>query len=316
MTSPERWLLLVHQLPAKPDYLRVKIGRRLARLGAVAIKNSVYVLPHDAERVEDLQWLLREIDAGGGEGTLVAARFLGGLDDAGVEALFRAARDEECAPLLREARLLLDRGPPEDRAAFDAELARLQKRHDEVSAVDFFGCGGRVELDGLLRALRGLVEAPEARRAGGALERGRCWVTRRGVKVDRMASAWLIRRHIDPDARFRFVDARGHVPAPGDLRFDMFDAEYTHEGDACTFEVLLRRFGLSEPGLEALSQVVHDIDLKDGRYGRAETPGVALQVDGIVAGSEDDEERIRQASLMFDALLRAFGREGTSHRSR
>ena len=140
------------------------------------------------------------------------------------------------------------------------------------------------------------------------MERGRTWVTRRGVKVDRMASAWLVRRFIDPEARLKFVEARGYVPGPGELRFDMYDAEYTHEGDACTFEVLVRRFGVDTPGLAALAEVIHDIDLKDARFGRAETAGVALQVEGIAAGTDDDEERIRQASVMFEALLRAFGR--------
>ncbi len=304
--SPDRWLLLVHQLPAKPDYLRAKIGRRLARLGAVPIKNSVYVLPNDPEHVEDLQWLLREITDGGGEGTLASARFLGGLDDARVEEMFRAARDEECGAVLVEARALLQRGPAADRAAFDAEVERLRKRHDEIAAVDFYGSNRRVELDGVLRGLREL--APPNPGGGERTEPGRAWVTRRGVKVDRMASAWLIRRFIDPDARFTFVDPKGYVPLAGELRFDMFDAEYTHEGDGCTFEVLVRRFGVHEPGIEALAQVIHDIDLKDGRYGRAETAGVAMQVEGIAAGTDDDEARIRAASTMLDALLRGFGR--------
>jgi hypothetical protein len=197
---------------------------------------------------------------------------------------------------------------PDDRPAFVAELSKLRKRHDEIAAVDFFGSGRRVELDGVLRALRDLVEpAPHAARGGG-MERGRTWVTRRGVKVDRMASAWLIRRFIDPDARFKFVEAKGYVREPGELRFDMFDAEFTHEGDACTFEVLVHRFELAERGLGPLAEVIHDIDLKDGRFGRPEAAGVALQVDGIAAGTDDDEERIRQASPMLDALMRGFGR--------
>mgnify|MGYP001589890570 CR=1 FL=1 len=138
------------------------------------------------------------------------------------------------------------------------------------------------------------------------MERGITWVTRRGIKVDRMASAWLIRRFIDPEARFKFVEAKGYVPEPAERRFDMFDAEYTHEGDACTFEVLVRRFRLADPALVPLAEIVHDIDLKDGRYGRAEAAGVALQIQGIAAGTDDDEERMRQSSSMFEALLRAL----------
>jgi hypothetical protein len=301
----DRWLLLVHQLPAKPDYLRAKVGRRLARLGAVAVKNSVYVLPNDAERQEDLQWLLREIADGGGEGWLVTARFLGGLDDARIEEMFRAARDEECEPVAVEARALLDRGVPEDRAGFVAELARLRRRHDEIAAIDFFGSNRRIELDGLLRALDALLH-PTPDRGGATMERGRTWVTRRGVKIDRIASAWLVCRFIDPEARFKFVEAKGYAPEPGELRFDMFDAEYTHEGDACTFEVLVRRFSVAAPGVAALAEIVHDIDLKDERYGRPETRGVAAQIEGIAAGTSDDDERLRQGFLLFDAMRRAL----------
>lgn len=303
--SPDRWLVLVHQIPAKPEYLRVKVGRRLAKLGAVPIKNSVYVLPHDAERAEDLQWLLREIAEGGGEGTLLGARLLGGLTDAAVEELFRAARDGDCEGPLAEARALLARGAPTaaDRPAWEAEVGRLRRRHDEIAAIDFFGCSRRVELDGVLRGVAALLVPPTDAGAPRPVARGRTWVTRRGIRVDRMASAWLIRRFIDPDARFEFVDGKGHVPEPGTLRFDMFDAEYTHEGDACTFEVLIRGFGLREPGLGALAEVVHDIDLKDDRYRRAETAGVRLMVDAIVAAHADDAERLARACALFDDWL-------------
>jgi len=301
----DRWLLLVHQIPAKPDYLRVKIGRRLARLGAVAIKNSVYVLPNDGERVEDLQWVVREIADGGGEGTLVAARFLGGLDDDAVEELFRAARDADCTPILAEARALLEQGVPTERSAFEADLARLRRRHDEVAAVDFFGSNRRVELDGVLRACGALLQ-PAPCIEGESMEDGITWVTRRGIKVDRMASAWLIRRFVDPAARFKFVEAKGYVPEPGERRFDMFDAEYTHEGDACTFEVLVRRFGLADPALVPIAEIVHDIDLKDGKFARAEAAGVAMMVDAIAAAHPGDEARLARASALFDDLVVGF----------
>ena len=110
---------------------------------------------------------------------------------------------------------------------------------------------------------------------------GRTWVTRRGVKVDRMACAWLIRRFLDPDAHLKFVDAKGYTPEPGELRYDMFEAEFTHEGEDCSFEVLIRRFELRIPGLGTLAELVHDIDLKDGRYGRPETAGLAALVDAV-----------------------------------
>jgi hypothetical protein len=137
--------------------------------------------------------------------------------------------------------------------------------------------------------------------------RGRVWVTRRGIQVDRMASAWLIRRFIDPQARFKFVPARGYRPEPGELRFDMYQAEYTHEGELCTFQVLLGRFGLGDPALAAMGEVIRDIDCKDSKHGRAETAGVAALVDAIAGSESDDAARISRSAAVFDGLLQHFG---------
>ncbi len=137
--------------------------------------------------------------------------------------------------------------------------------------------------------------------------RGRTWVTRAGVKVDRMASAWLIRKFIDPQARFRFVAAKGYQPEGDELRFDMFDAEFTHEGDLCTFEVLVQRFGLQDPALQAIAEIVHDVDLKDAKYRRQEAPGIGQLVSGIAAAQADDEERLRRGVALFDDLYAVHG---------
>jgi len=141
---------------------------------------------------------------------------------------------------------------------------------------------------------------------------GRTWVTRRGIKVDRISSAWLIRRFIDPEAQFRFVDPKGFVPADGELRFDMFDAEYTHEGPRCTFETLVHRFGLTDPGLAALGEIVHDVDFKEHTFGREETAGVARMIDGLAARYTDDEERLNHGSALFEALHAALSAPRTA----
>jgi len=138
------------------------------------------------------------------------------------------------------------------------------------------------------------------------LERLGCSVTRHGVHVDRMASAWLIRRFIDPEATFKFVPARGYRPEAGELRFDMYQAEYTHEGERCTFQVLVRRFGLSNPALEAIGEIIRDIDCKDSQHGRAETAGIAALIAGIAEAGPDDPARISQSAPVFDGLLRHF----------
>ncbi len=114
------------------------------------------------------------------------------------------------------------------------------------------------------------------------------WVTRRNIFIDRIASGWLIRRFVNPDAVFRFVDPDSHSPGPDEIRFDMFNAEFTHEGDQCTFETMIRRLGLKEPGLEALAEVVHDIDLKDAKYGRPEADGLFALLSGLAAVEPND----------------------------
>lgn len=235
----------MHQLPPKPDYLRVKVRRRLHKIGAMLIKNSVYVLPNSDESLEDFQWLVRAIEADGGEAMVCEAGFIEGITDQEVAAMF----------------------------------------NDETAVTQ---------------------AAPH--RAPAAKPRAATWVTREGVKVDRIASAWLIRRFIDPAAHFRFVPARGYQPAPGELRFDMYRAEYTHEGDHCTFETLCARFALDDPALRAMAEIVHDIDCKDELYGRPETGGIASLVQGIVASHPRDDDRLARGAAALDDLYAWFGR--------
>jgi hypothetical protein len=138
---------------------------------------------------------------------------------------------------------------------------------------------------------------------------GRVWVTRKGIHVDRIASAWLIRRFIDPDARFKFVPARGYRPATHELRFDMFEADFTHEGDRCTFEVLVQRFGLKDLALGPIAEIVHDIDLKDDKFARADTEGVARVIAGLALAHREDDERLEHGSSLFEHLYHYFRRK-------
>ena len=240
----QSWLLFIHQIPPKPDYFRVKVRRRLHRLGAVPLKNSVYVLPRSDAALEDFQWLRREIVADGGEAMICDASFVAGMTEGELLALFAARPAPE---------------PP-----------------------------------------GGLPATPDR------VTPGRTWVTREGVFVDRIASAWLIRRFIDPEARFTFVPPHGYRPAAGELRFDMFEAEYTHEGAACTFETLVARFGLTDPALRPIAEIVHDIDCKDDRFGRPEAAGITTVLQGIVAAAEDDASRLVRGAVLFDDLYARF----------
>lgn len=310
----ERWLLLLHQIPAKPGYLRVKIWRRLQGIGAVAVKNAVYALPVNEETQEDFEWCAREIAEAGGEALICEARLIDGLSDHQLRSVFNSSRDVAYEQIAKEARLLLGslEQSPENRSDARTHAIRLRKRLGEVTGIDFFGANGREPAEGMVAALEERVKEDEPAAqaviepAPAGLGRGRTWVTRRGVHVDRIASAWLIRHFIDPEMRLKFVAAHGYTPEPDELRFDMFEAEFTHVGDRCTFEVLLARADLDDPALQAIAEIVHDIDLKDEKFAREETAGIRTLIAGICMATSDDEQRIARGAGIFDGLHAYF----------
>jgi hypothetical protein len=296
------WLLLIHQLPVEPAYLRVKILRRLKSIGSVALKNSVYLLPYDEGTREDFHWVRSEIIDGGGDATLSTAQFLEGMSREELETLFHRERNEEYAELAAAA------SAAASAQRTKTEVDRLRLRLEKISDRDYFHAPGRFEAEHAV----GLLEAALPKAANQTVEKiterpeGSTWVTRSGVHVDRMASAWLIRRFIDPAAKFKFVPPKGYEPEQGEIRFDMFEGEFTHEGNQCTFETLIRRFALEEGALVAIAEIVHDIDFKDETFGRSETPGIASVIRGIAATYERDEERIAAATHVFEGLLARF----------
>jgi hypothetical protein len=312
-----KWLLLIHQIPPNPAYLRVKVGRRLQQLGAVAVKNSVYVLPSGNSAREDLQWILQEIVQGGGEASICDARFLYGLSDLQIETLFRSARKADYDEVAAEARALEEAFSKQNaktdeatRAQLETEVMRLSKRLSQVSAIDFFGMSEREVVAGLISGIQARLKPEEAAASSSAMApgkmRGLTWVTRKGIHVDRMASAWLIRRFIDKNARFKYVPAKGYRSLQGELRFDMFEGEYTHEGDRCTFEVLRARFSLEDPALTSIAEIVHDIDLKDGKFQRPDAVGFERLINGIAAAHGEDEVRLSRACAVLDDLYAYF----------
>ncbi|MDB5720193.1 MAG: ChrB protein [Alphaproteobacteria bacterium] len=302
------WLVLLHHLPAKPSYLRVKIGRRLQALGAVPLKNAVHALPSNAQASEAFSALLAEIRESGGDAILIEARLVAGQSDAELRAEFDAIRDSDYEDIAQEARRLINAAP-----IAGSEIERLRRRLADIVQLDFFGADGRQNAEAALRELEARrFSHPDIGRseAAPAIERGalrsRIWVTRRGVHVDRIASAWLIRRFIDAEASFKFVDGRSYLPAPGELRFDMAEAEFTHEDDRCSFETLLLRGGPDDPALIAIGELIHELDIGDGKFDRPEAAGLGAMLTGICASSEDDSERIKRGSDALDQLHAYF----------
>jgi hypothetical protein len=322
ISDPPRWLMLIHQLPAKPAYARVKVWRRLQALGAVTVKGSVYALPANGETREDFAWLAKEIVESGGEAIVCEAALVEGLSDSELQALFDAARDEDYTRIAGEAREAAARlrDEPADNVLADAatQAARLRKQLEAVVAIDFFGAEARATAEGLVSGLEAALKQegdtmPDSKTVAppSGVLKDRVWVTRQGVQVDRIASAWLIRRFIDPGARFKFVPGTGYAPQADELRFDMFEGEFTHIGDRCTFEVLIGHVNAGDAALAAIGEIIHDIDLKDGKYGRAEAAGVRSLIAGIAASSSDDADRIARGTVLLDDLYRSFaGKQG------
>ena len=305
-----RWLILVHRIPARPLYLRAKIRQRLAAAGALAVKNAVYLLPRRDDGREDLEWIAQEITASGGDAHLFEGEFVDPQATAAAIAQFRDFREAEYRALADEARTAAKAATNRSGSLSLGQVHdRLARRFQQIRRQDFFDARGRAEaeraLTGLARRVaRGQKQETHVRSVNTALK-GRTWVTRPGIKVDRLASAWFIRRFIDPKARFRFDDPR--TPRrDGDLRFDMVGGDFTHEGDRCTLETLIRRVGLPDAGVRALAEIVHDIDLKDEKFGRAETAGVAAAIDGLVRRHAKDADRITHGMALFDDLHQAL----------
>ncbi len=312
------WLLLIHQIPRKPDYFRVKIWRRLQKVGAVALKQSVYVLPDNGQAYEDFLWIVKEITEGGGTASLTRTFFLEGLSDTRVKALFQTARNDDYEKLTEEVRELLEEELqlPDiaDTVALKTrkELARLQRRCDEIAAIDFFQAPGRDIAEKALAECNSQLQTaksfPESKSSLPDDVLGQTWVTRRGIHIDRIGCVWLIQRFIDRQAEFKFVADEKYNPKVNELRFDMFEAEYTHLGDKCTFEVLIDIFDLGSRPVKAIAEIIHDIDLKDNKYGRPESAGIQALFTGLLTTCEDDAKRLVRGEAILDELFTYFSR--------
>jgi len=310
------WLMLIHQVPNSPPYLRVKLWRRLQKIGAVSVKNAVYVLPRSDQSAEDFHWIAREVIESGGDASVCEATFVEGVTTKDLIGLFQATRDADYAELGKQIQQVME----EQRSAestsdawasgFAARVSRLRQRLTEIQAIDFFSSASGKKAETAVAELEVRIrQAPlrKGQQQSGSYS-GRTWVTRTGVHVDRIASAWVIRRFIDSQARFKFVAGKGYRQETGELRFDMFDAEFTHEGNLCTFEVLLEKSGITDRALRRLAEIVHDIDLKESKFAHPETAGLALVINAICVRYKEDSARIERATSVLDDLYEYFKR--------
>ena len=325
---PAAWLLLIYQLPSRHSPVRVKVWRRLQRIGAVLLKNSAWAMPESDEAREDLEWLKAEIVASGGEAMVLVGHAPQQATQDEIVAAFRDARAKDVEALRKDATKLLQRwsrvsgrsSKASGREETDQQsagralpqaLRRIRERARELDAIDFFRSPSSDEVAQLVAQLerharRGQAMKSTTETAGATLAvkdfKKKVWVTRPRPGVDRMASAWLIRRAIDSNATFVFRTK----PRGSEIPFDMYIGDFGHHGELCTFETIAARFALRDSAVASIAQIVHDLDMKEARYNRPEAPAVGRLVEGLRQMHKDDDALLEQGMAMFEALSRSF----------
>jgi hypothetical protein len=295
------WLLLLLRLPATHKAERVAIWRRLKKSGAIQIQTSTYVLPDEPTRYESFQWLTQEVRSAGGDATLVRAPEIEGLPNEKLIELFNTARAKEYAALRELLRALSDRRIKRSSSTIIGKLDRVRRQFREIRQTDFFNSPRAQDVEMLLRKME--QEQPTETAFPKIVSRnyrGRTWVTRPRPEIDRVGSAWLIRKFIDPKAKFIFAKK---IPANGrTVSFDMLDAEFSHHGEDCTFETLLKRFRIRDKIIHKMGEMIHDADLDDDKFERTECIGIDRVLKGWAREGISDQEILRRGFQCFDAL--------------
>jgi hypothetical protein len=293
------WLLLLFSLPTHRKTERVAVWRRLRKTGAVQIKTSTYLLPDSPTQYEHFQWLAQQVRDSGGDATLVRVREIEGLSNEKLIALFNRARDEEYGAIKRALHAFVARGKKADPETKAAALERLTRQFRAIREIDFFQSARGQDVQMLLRRAEG-AQKKTLPRLDPKNYRGKTWLTRPRPEIDRVGSAWLIRRFIDPRAKFVFATV---VPSNRKvLPFDMVDVEFSHHGDYCTFETLVRRFGIEDKALQRIAEMIHDADLEDEKFQRSECIGIDRVLKGWAKNGMTDDQILRHGFECFDGL--------------
>ena len=315
-----RWLTLLTTLPPTPTRHRVGVWRKLQRMGAVRLRGSAWILPETPETTELFQWLVQEIDSFRGEATLLHVDRVGNMTEAQVTDLFHKARAPEYQAAMKECREILaqlDRYQASHRGSvtqFRGKLDGVKRELDRIQSIDYLETPvGRKARDlwetaaKRLRAVEARPPAATGRQRGSLPPPGSTWVTRPRPHIDRIASAWLIRRFFDAAAKFAFADtadaARKGVP------FDVLGAEFGHHGEDCTFETLIRRFGVKDRRAKVIAEIVHEADLHDGKFTRTESTGIDLAIKGLAEATQDDQDLLERGMAIFDGLYTVLKRK-------
>ena len=298
VSAASPWLLLVFNLPAKQASVRVDVWRKLKKSGALPLRTSGYLLPNNPANQERFEWVAAVIRKYRGEASVAQVTSFNGLPRQRIVQLFLEARNQDYQQIMN--------GLKRRRHHTPAQLTAARRKLAEVVSIDFFASPLRERVEGMLEA----AERPaSAARSGKSRSRrefvNRTWVTRTRPGIDRVSSAWLIQRFIDPNARFVFADNPKHFP--GAIPFDMFSGEgFGHRGDDCTFETLTREFSIKDAKVRAIAQIVHDADLDDEKFGRREGPGLDRVLAGWARQQISDTELLRRGIELIEGLYSAL----------
>ncbi|MBI5098053.1 MAG: chromate resistance protein [Nitrospirae bacterium] len=318
-TSHSGWLIFFYSVPSKPVNARMKIWRRLAKAGAILIKGAVYVLPYNEENLELCQWLVSEVTSMKGEGAFVMVDKIETMNYKEIVELFNYQRgrdysliEKNMEELERKICSVRKGTETQDYKKLLDQLNKSLREYEEIRRIDFFasktGTELRKKIGTLQKEMEGLSKSGE-RQTLEVISRniedyhGKIWVTRKRPFVDRMASAWLIKMFIDKKAVFRFVDEYdiGKLDRES-VTFDVSGGTFTHIGDMCTFEVLIKSFGLKDKPLKKIAEMVHELDIKDEKYKNPELKGIEDILMGIRKTAKDDAEILEKGITVFEML--------------
>jgi hypothetical protein len=300
--APPSWLLLLYSLSAKKSAVRVSLWRKLKKCGALSLKTSAYVLPDEPSHYEKFQWLAKQVRDGGGEATLIKVTEIEGLKGEEIVGQFQAQVAREYDELVPELTRFVQTHRKQRGESFDADLEKLTLRFEEIRKIDFFDCPRVQEVQMLLRRAESLRKPKDKDlpQLQARKFQGRSWLTRPRPEIDRVGSAWLISLFIDPKAKFVF--AASPEDHPNAIPYDMFEVEFTHHGDNCTFETLLKRFAIDDKHLHAIGEMIHDADLEDDKFHRPECVGIDKVLKGWAKRGLTDAELLSKGFDLFDAL--------------
>lgn len=319
----QEWLLFFYSVPSKPVSTRMKIWRMLVKAGAVQFKGSVYILPAGEDHYELYQWLVSCVTDLQGEAAFVKASRIESMKEDEIIQMFNQERVKDYQDIglrLDEFENKLATTPKNsfttNTKKIKGELNKFTKEFQDLGKIDFFSSNPRKELEQRLKHVTAIVTGLTRGESGiptveivkqhAANYQGRTWVTRKRPFIDRMASAWLIKGYIDKKATFGFIDeSEVEGLAKDTIVFDMVGGQFTHVGDSCTFEVLIKAFGLKDKALGIMGEIVHQLDLQDDRYRNSAAEGLKEILDGIRKTVKDDQEALEKGMGIFDMLYAA-----------